>query len=69
MWFSVLLVLVSVYVLSSPSVCLDDMQLRVAEWPNFGKQLLIRFSLYPVYLEFEPRSEKTGLWGFRPGLT
>ena len=25
----------------SPSVCLDDIQLGLAEWPPFGKELLI----------------------------
>ena len=49
MWFSVMLVLVSVSVLFSPSICLDDLSLvEVAEWPSFGKELLIWLIVFVV---------------------
>ena len=44
MRFSLLLVLVSVSVLFSPYMCLDDNKLvkvHVAQWPAYGKELLI----------------------------
>ena len=58
-----LLVTVSCTVLSS-FVCADDIYISVmiAEWPPFGKELFAR-------LTYEPRCEKTGLRGFRPGPT
>ena len=41
-----LLILVSVSVLFSTSVCLDDIYLdKVAEWPPFGRELLIPFTI------------------------
>ena len=41
-WFSMLLVLVSVCVLFSTPVCLDDLSMiYVAEWLPFGKEALI----------------------------
>ena len=46
MWFSVMLVLVLVSVLFSPSICLDNIsKVYVAEGPSFEKELLIRLTV------------------------
>ena len=40
-----LLVMVSVSMLFLPSVCLYDIELGLAEWPPFGREMLIRLTI------------------------
>ena len=68
LWFSVLLDLVSVSLLFSPSMCLDDFKLGLCNqvvpfWERAAYSINNMFCFYNVYLHFLPNLiSRAGLW-------